>query len=95
MSKPLLNQIERNIAEDNIMKDIRNVFREKSTMTLKITSQRYKISVQDRWRKLLPTGRISNAFDDNFIENESDGDKDKALSIEEYLDKIRPYLSDI
>ena len=37
--------------------------------------------------------RISNAFDDNFIEYESNGHKHKTLSIEEYLNKIRPYLS--
>lgn len=36
--------------------------------------------------------RISNVFDDNFIQYENNGDKDKTLSIEEYLDKIGPYL---
>ena len=29
----------------------------------------------------------------NYIEYESNGDKDKALSIEEYLDEITPYLN--
>ena len=32
--------------------------------------------------------RISNVFDDNFIQYENNGDKDKTLSI----DKIGPYL---
>ena len=36
-----------------------------------------------------------SAFDDNYIEYESKGDKDKNLSPEEYLDIIRPYLSDM
>ena len=36
--------------------------------------------------------RISNVFDDNFIQYENNGAKDKTLSIEEYLDKIGPYL---
>ena len=36
--------------------------------------------------------RISNDFDDNFIEYESHGNKNKTLSIEECLDKIIPYL---
>ena len=36
--------------------------------------------------------RISNVFDYNFIQYENNGDKDKTLSIEEYLDKIGPYL---
>ena len=31
----------------------------------------------------------------NYIEYESKGDQDKILSVKEYLDMIRPYLSDI
>ena len=31
----------------------------------------------------------------NYIEYESNGDKNKTLSVEEYLNKIRPYLKDI
>ena len=39
---------------------------------------------------------ISNsAFNSNYIEYESKGDKDKILLIKEYLDMIRPYLSNI
>ena len=36
-----------------------------------------------------------SAFNNNYIDYESMGDKDKNLSIKEYLDMIRPYLSDI
>ena len=39
--------------------------------------------------------RIGNAFSSNFIEYKSNGDKDEALSIKDYLDEIKPYLSDI
>ena len=39
--------------------------------------------------------RISNAFCSNYIKYESNRYKDKTLSIEEYLDKIRPYLSNM
>ena len=31
----------------------------------------------------------------NYIEYESNGDRNKTLSVEEYLDEIRPYLKDI
>ena len=31
----------------------------------------------------------------NYIEYESNGDKNKSLSVKKYLDKIRPYLKDI
>ena len=39
--------------------------------------------------------RTKNAFNGNYFEYESKGDKDKNLSPEEYLDMIRSYLSDI
>ena len=34
-------------------------------------------------------------FNSNYIEYESKGDKNKTLSIKEYLNMIRPYLRDI
>ena len=37
--------------------------------------------------------KINGAFNDNYVEYESNGDKDKILSVEEYLNMIRPYLS--
>ena len=36
-----------------------------------------------------------SVFNKHYIEYESTGDKDKNLSIKEYIDIIRPYLSDI
>ena len=39
--------------------------------------------------------RIGNTFSSNYIEYKSNGDKDKTLSIKDYLDEIKPYLSDI
>ena len=33
-------------------------------------------------------------FSSNYIEYKSNGDKDKTLSIKDYLDEIKPYLSD-
>ena len=41
------------------------------------------------------TQKVKSAFDDKYIEYESNGDKGKSLSIEEYLNMIRPYLSSI
>ena len=38
---------------------------------------------------------IKGTFNDNYAEHESNGDKDKRLSIEKYLNMIRRYLSDI
>ena len=39
--------------------------------------------------------RVSNFWSDNYIEYRSNGDRNKTLSVEEYLNKTRPYLKDI
>ena len=39
--------------------------------------------------------KTNSAFNGNYIEYQSKGDKDKNLSPKEYLDMIRPYLSDL
>ena len=38
---------------------------------------------------------VKSSFDENYKCYESRGDKDKKLSIEQYLDMIKPYLSDL
>ena len=38
--------------------------------------------------------RVGNFFSKNYIEYESNGDRNKTLSIEEYFSKIRPLLKD-
>ena len=38
---------------------------------------------------------INDAFNRNYIKYESKGNKDKILSFKEYLDMMRPYLSDV
>ena len=38
---------------------------------------------------------MSNFWSNNYIEYESSDDRNKVLSVEEYLNKIRPYLKDI
>ena len=40
-------------------------------------------------------GRAGNFYSNNYIEHESNGDKNKTLSIKEYLDEIKPYLRDM
>ena len=39
--------------------------------------------------------RVRNFQGNNFTEYESNDDRNKTLSVEEYLNKIRPYLKDI
>ena len=38
---------------------------------------------------------VNSAFNNNYIQYESKGDKDKTLAIREYLNMIRPYLTDM
>ena len=39
--------------------------------------------------------RVSNVCNNNYVEYESYRDRNINLSLDEYLDKIRPYLRDI
>ena len=39
--------------------------------------------------------RENNFWSNSCIEYESNGDRNKTLSVEEYLDKVRPHLKDI
>ena len=39
--------------------------------------------------------RVANIWNSSYIEYESDGDRNKRLSSEEHLNRIRPYLKDI
>ena len=39
--------------------------------------------------------RVNNFCSNNYIEYESNGDRNKMLSVEQYPNKIRPYLTDI
>ena len=101
MSNLSLNQIERNIAEDNLIVDIRNLFRSKIKDNVINDKRLDKIIIdiitlfETEQKSYYEPARIGNAFSRNCIEYESNGDKEKTLWIEEYLEKIRPYLSNM
>ena len=52
----------------------------------------FDLSIDEDYYKPIIT---KSAFDNNYIQYESRGDKAKNLSIKKYLNMIRPYLSDI
>ena len=52
----------------------------------------FYLSIDEDYYKPIKT---NDAFNSNYIEYESKGDKNKTLSIKEYLNMIRSYLSDI
>ena len=39
--------------------------------------------------------RVDKPWSNNYIEYDSNGDRNKTLSVEKYLNKIRPYIKDI
>ena len=44
---------------------------------------------------MLQTHKTKGAFNNNYIEYESRGDKDKNLSLEDYLNIVRSFLRDM
>ena len=102
--------------EENIIKDIRNVFRLKKRTKLHWTKDIRNVcrleketkAIKDRILKNIKNlfehekeksyhkpVRVTNFWGSNYIEYESNSDRNKTLPVEEFLNKIRPYLKDI
>ena len=89
----------KNEQNDTAIKDIRNFFRlKKEVKGIKDIVLRniekifeYEKEEENYYKPV----RVNNFWSNNYIEYKSKGDKNKILSVEEYLDKIRPYLKDI
>ena len=76
---------------ENLIKNARNLFGLKKKRT-KLHCNLFEHEEDENCYKLV---RISNFLRNNFIEYENNYGRKKSLSVEEYLDKIRPYLKDI
>ena len=50
-----------------------------------------KISEEDYFKSIF----VKSSFNDNYKHYESRGDKEKILSVKQYLNKIKPYLYDL
>ena len=59
---------------------------------IKSVKNLFDLSINEDYYKPITT---NGAFNNNYIQYESKGNKDKILTLNEYLDIIRPYLSDI
>ena len=79
-------------------KDIRSLFRlKKKTKKIKDRILRdiknpFEHEEEENYHKSV---RVSNFWSNSYIEYEIDGDRNKTLSVEEYLNKVNPYLKDI
>ena len=84
--------------DDTEIKDTGNHFRqEKETKAIKdrILRDIKNLSQHKEEENFHKPVRVIFFWINNYIEYESNGDKNKTLSLEKYLDKIRPYLKDI
>ena len=80
------------------IKYIRNIFRqEKETKAIKdkILWDTTNLLEQEEEKNYYKPVRVSKFWSNNYIEYKTNSDRNKKLSIEEYLNKIRPYLEDM
>ena len=78
---------------NRVFRDIQNLYRlaKKKDINDKVLIDiRTSYEFKEDYYKPITTG---NAISSNYIEYERNGDKDKTLSIKDYLDEIKPYLN--
>ena len=85
--------------EEKKIKDIRNPFRLKKEIQgikdrmLRDIKNLFEYEKEEKsYHKPV---RLNDFWSNNYIEYKSDDEKNKILSVQEYLNKIRPYLKDI
>ena len=80
------------------IKDVRNLFRRgKETKAIKDRLVRYIKNLfkhEEKESFYKPVG-VSNFWSNNYIEYKSNSHRNETLSVEDYFNKIRPYLKDI
>ena len=87
------------LEEWNIIKDIRNLFRQgKETNAIKdriLKDIKNLFEHEEEEENYYEPVRVSNFWSNNYIKYNSNGDRNKTQSVWEYLNEIRPYLKDI
>ena len=85
--------------EEKIIKDIRNLFRLKKEVKgikdIVLRNIKNLFEYEKEEENFYKPVRVNNFWSNNYTEYKSNGDKNRLLSAEGYLDKIRPYLIDI
>ena len=78
------------------IRDVRNLFRlEKKIKAIKdriLTEIKNLFEHEDEEVNYNKPVTVTNFWSNNYTEYENDGDRKKTLSVEEYLNKTRPYL---
>ena len=87
------------IEEENIIKDIRNLVRlEKETKAIKdkiLRDINILFEHGNKEENYYKPARVGDSWSNNYIEYESNNDRNKMLSVEEYINKNRPFFKDI
>ena len=84
--------------DDTSIKDIRNLFRlkkENEVIKNRVIRDIRRLSEDEKEENYYKPLRVGNFWSNNYIEQESSGNRNKTLSSEEYFNKIRSYLKDI
>ena len=85
--------------EENIIMDIRNVFRIKKEIKgirdIVLRSIKNLFEYKKEEENYYKPVRVNNFSNNNYIEHKNDGDKNKILSVEEYLNEIRQNIRDL
>ena len=88
-------------SEENIINSIRSFFilkKEKKGIKYGITKDRiigHFRTLFEKEKDYYKPGRVNNFWNNNGIEYESNGDRNKSLSLEEKLNRIKPFLRNI
>ena len=81
------------------IKDIRNLFRLKKEVKgitdIVLRNIKNLFEYEKKEQSYYKRVRVNNFWSNGYIEYKSNSDKNRILSVEEYLDKIRPCLKDI
>ena len=78
--------------DDTTDKHIRNLFRlKKENEAIKDTRNLFEHEEEDYYKPV----RKGNLRSNNYVEYESNSDRNKTLYVDQNLNKIRPYLKDI
>ena len=84
--------------EENIIRNTRNLFTRKKTEAMKVRiigDIKNLFEYDEEKEKHYKPVRANNVWSNNYIKYESNSDKNKTLSVEDYLNKIRPYSKNI
>ena len=85
------------LEEENITNDVKNLFRlEKETKSIKDRILRYinNLFEDEEEKNYFKPVRVNNFWNNNYIEYKSNGNRNKAVSVEECIHKIISYLKD-